>query len=247
MSIPLLTYPPKSQNQRVNGFEVPGDEQPRIYSTDNLPSSVEMDALIQSAYRQIYNEQQMVASNRQHALESQLRSGHITVKQFIRGLAISDSFRRLTFDTNNNYRFAQICIQRILGREVYNEREKIAWSIAIATKGLAGFIDDLLSSDEYINNFGEHIVPYQRRRVLPQRAQGDLPFARMARYDKYHLAKLPKPYLKGFRGPGSARLDYVRWDWQRNPSKGLTQIGAGLVIGGAAFVGFLFLAVLLGF
>lgn len=246
MSIPLLSYPPKSQNQRVNGYEIPGDDRPRIYTTDNLPSSAEMDDLIQAAYRQIYNEQQMTASSRQLPLESQLRSRQITVKQFIRGLVTSDSFRRLTFDTNNNYRFAQICIQRILGREVYNEREKIAWSIVIATKGLAAFIDDLLNSEEYMTNFGEHTVPYQRRRILPQRAQGELPFARMARYDEYHLAKLPKPYL-GRRGPGAARLDYVRWDWQRTPSKGLTQVGSALVIGGAAFVGFLFLAILLGF
>ncbi|MFN3362228.1 MAG: phycobilisome rod-core linker polypeptide CpcG, partial [Pseudanabaenaceae cyanobacterium] len=36
MVLPLLQYPPSSQNQRVKGFEVPGDEQPRIYSSQNL-------------------------------------------------------------------------------------------------------------------------------------------------------------------------------------------------------------------
>jgi phycobilisome rod-core linker protein len=50
----------------------------------------------------------------------------------------------------------------------------------------------LLSSDEYIDNFGDGTVPYQRRRILPQRSQGELPFARMARYDQYYLSKLPK-------------------------------------------------------
>jgi phycobilisome rod-core linker protein len=114
MTLALLSYTPSSQNQRVAGFEVFGDEQPRIYNTENLLSAGEMDDLIQSAYRQVYNEQQMLASHRQRFLESQLRAGQITVQDFIRGLVLSDSFRRLIYDCNNNYRFVQICIQRIL-------------------------------------------------------------------------------------------------------------------------------------
>jgi phycobilisome rod-core linker protein len=51
-----------------------------------------------------------------------------------------------------------------LGRAPYNKEEEIAWSIVIATKGWGGFVDALLDSEEYQNNFGENIVPYQRRR-----------------------------------------------------------------------------------
>ncbi len=247
MTLPLLTYSPASQNQRVAGFEVHGDEQPRIYNTDNLLSSGEMDTLIQAAYRQICNEQQMLSSHRQLYLESQLRAGQITVKDFIRGLAISDSFRRLTYETNNNYRFAQICIQRILGRNVYSEREKIAWSIVLATKGLEGFIDDLLNSEEYLRNFGDNTVPYQRRRILPQRSQGELPFARMARYDEYHLAKLPKPDMRYLRRSGAARLDYTRWEWQKNPPAALRAVGTGIVGLGVVWIGAMVLSVLIGF
>ncbi|MCJ8282962.1 MAG: phycobilisome rod-core linker polypeptide, partial [Rivularia sp. ALOHA_DT_140] len=82
---------------------------------------------------------------------------------------------------------------RVLGRNIYDEREKLAWSIVLATKGLQGFVDDLLNTDEYLQNFGEHTVPYHRRRILPQRSQGDLPFARMARYGKDYRDKLPSP------------------------------------------------------
>jgi phycobilisome rod-core linker protein len=192
MTIPLLTYPLSSQNQRVNGFEIPGDEQPRIYSLDNLPQAPEMDKLIWAAYRQVFNEQQMLTHHRQMGLESQLRARQITVRDFIRGLVLSDSFRRLNFDTNNNYRFVEMCLQRVLGRSSYDHREQLSWSIVLATKGLQGFIDALLSSDEYIDNFGDGTVPYQRRRILPQRSQGELPFARMARYDQYYLSKLQK-------------------------------------------------------
>lgn len=191
MALPLLTYTPSSQNQRVAGFEIPSEEQPRIYSTENLPKSTKMDELIWAAYYQVFHEQQMLTSNRQRFLESQLRSGQITVRDFIRGLATSDSFRRLNYDSNNNYRFVELCIQRILGREVYNEREKLAWSIVLATKGLKGFIDDLLNTQEYLDNFGFNKVPYQRRRILPQKFTGEKPFTRVARYGTDYRNNLP--------------------------------------------------------
>jgi len=92
-----------------------------------------------------------------------------------------------------------MCLQRILGREVYCDREKLAWSTVLATKGLKGFIDDLLNTEEYISNFGDNTVPFQRRRILPQRDRGELPFARMARYDSYYRDKLPQEYIYRFK------------------------------------------------
>jgi phycobilisome rod-core linker protein len=245
MSIPLLTYATNSQNNRVPGFEVPGDEHSRIFTTDNLLGTSDLDNLISAAYRQIFHEQQMLSSHRQRFLESQLRAGQITVRDFIRGLALSDSFRRLVFDHNNNYRFAEICIQRILGRNVYSEREKMAWSIVIATKGIHHFIDDLLNSDEYLDNFGDSSVPYQRRRILQQQTQGEMPFERMARYDQYHLAKLPK---QTWTAPaGSARLDYIRWEWQKTPPTAAVKVGQGIIYAGVATIGLMALAILFGF
>lgn len=177
MSIPILDYALSTQNQRVNGFEVlPGDEQPKIYSTDNLPTAVEMDAIIWAAYRQIFSEHQILASTQEKFLESQLRFNQIKVKDFIKGLLLSDSFRNLNYDVNNNYRFVEICIQRVLGRDIYNEREKYAYAVILGDQGMSCFFDLLLNSDEYLMNFSESIVPYQRRRIIMQRSQGEIPF-----------------------------------------------------------------------
>ncbi len=244
MSLAPLSYIPSSQNQRVVSFEVFGDEQPRIHNTEHLLSLGEMDDLIHSAYRQVYNEQQMLSSHRQTFLESQLRSGQITVQDFMRGLVLSDSFRRLVYDCNNNYRFVQICIQRILGREVYNDREKMAWSIVLATKGLNGFITALINSEEYLSNFGFSTVPYQRRRVLASQSIGQKPFTQMARYDEYHLANIPTQTWKG--GQGASRIDYTLWAWQKTPPAILGQVGKVITFGGAAVIGLLFAAMLLG-
>ncbi len=194
MAIPVLNFSPSSQNQRVAGYEVGSEEQPKIYAIENVFSGADMDELIWAAYRQVFSEHQNIANNRQTFLESQLRYGQISVKDFIRGLATSDSFRRLNLDTNSNYRFVEICVQRILGRDVYSEREKIAWSILLPTKGLQGFIDALVDSEEYANNFGDNTVPYQRRRILPQRTQGETPFnLKTPRYEAYHRSQLGFP------------------------------------------------------
>ena len=225
MSLPLLQYPLSSQNHRVAGFEIPSEEQPKIYNCENLLSGVELDELIYAAYRQVWNEQQILKSNRQRELESQLKVGQITVRDFIRGLALSDTFQKRNYQVNNNYRFVRMCIQRILGRDIYNEREKLSWSIVLATVGLEGFIDALLNSEEYIENFGYDTVPYQRRRILPQRTVGEYPFARMPRYGKDHRETLLQMgYFPQVEQP---------WTWQNSPAANIIRpIGKFVTISG---------------
>ncbi|MGG6296969.1 phycobilisome rod-core linker polypeptide [Leptolyngbya sp. AN02str] len=193
VAIPLLQYAPTTNNQRVAGFEVaPGDEQPKVFTTDNLLSRTEIDDLIEAAYRQIFFH--AFAWDREVALESQLRNGQITVRDFIRGLLLSKTFIDSFYNKNSNYRFVEHCVEKVLGRRVYSEREKIAWSAVVMTKGVKGFVDELLNSDEYISAFGENTVPYQRRRVLPGRANGELPFnIKSPRYDAYYRGKLGFP------------------------------------------------------
>ncbi len=194
VAIPLLTYDPSSQNQRVAAYEVPGDEQPRIFSTDNLLSPSDLDVLIETAYRQIFFH--AFAADRETFLESQLRNGQITVRDFIRGLLLSNTFKKSFYDLNNNYRFVEQVIQRVLGRDPYSEREKIAWSIVVATKGIRGFVDEVLNTEEYLSNFGDSTVPYQRRRILPSQSEGELPFnIKSPRYEAYHRAKLNFPQI----------------------------------------------------
>nr|UAT97178.1 phycobilisome rod-core linker protein [Ahnfeltia plicata] len=177
MSIPILNYSFSTQNQRVEGFEaLPGEEQPKIYTTDNFPTAPEMDEIIWAAYRQIFSEHQILSSTREPILESQLRFNQIKVKDFVKGLLLSGSFRNLNYDVNNNYRFVEMCVQRVLGRDIYSEREKIAFSIVVGSKGIESFLDTLLDSEEYAANFGESIVPYQRRRIIAQRSKGEIPF-----------------------------------------------------------------------
>lgn len=164
MSIPLLEYQPRSQNQRVPGYEVPNEDTPRIYRLEDCASADEIQDLIWAAYRQILSEHQILQFNRQIQLESQLKNRNINVRDFIRGLAKSEAFRRLVVETNSNYRLVEVCLKRLLGRAPYNQDEEIAWSIKVATLGWGSFVDALVDSEEYQSNFGDTTVPYQRRR-----------------------------------------------------------------------------------
>ena len=194
MALPLINYVPKSQNVRVEGYIVPGDDQPNIFTTENVLSPGDMGVLIEAAYRQIFFH--AFKWDREPFLESQLRNGQITVRDFIRGLLLSNTFVTSFYEKNSNYRYVEQCVQRVLGRDVYNEQEKIAWSIVVATKGYGGFIDDLLNSDEYLENFGYDTVPYQRRRNLPGREQGETPFnLKSPRYDSYYRGILGFPQI----------------------------------------------------
>jgi len=191
VAIPLLAYAPSCPNQRVDALGARDDEN-TIYSTDDLFSPTDIGNLINAAYRQIFFH--AFKWDREIVLESQLRNRQITVRDFIRGLLLSNTFIDSFYDKNSNYRFVEHCVQKVLGRRVYSNAEKIAWSAVVMTKGVKGFVDELLNSDEYIENFGENTVPYQRRRILPSRVLGETPFnITSPRYDAYYRKQLGFP------------------------------------------------------
>jgi phycobilisome rod-core linker protein len=191
VAIPLLAYSPTCPNQRVDALGAPDDEA-IVYSTDDQFSPTDMGNLINAAYRQIFFH--AFKRDREIVLESQLRNRQITVRDFIRGLLLSNTFIDSFYNKNSNYRFVEHCVQKVLGRRVYSNTEKIAWSAVVMTKGVKGFVDDLLNSEEYIENFGENTVPYHRRRILPSRVNGETPFnITSPRYDAYYRNKLGFP------------------------------------------------------
>ena len=74
--------------------------------------------------------------DRDAVLESQLRDGRITVREFIRSLLLSRKFRDDFYRCNSNYRMVDQLVGRVLGRPVHGDAERIALSILIAQQGL---------------------------------------------------------------------------------------------------------------
>ena len=185
MALPVLATKPLTNNARVSNFLAASEETPRQFSRQVRQQDGDAaDALIEQAYRQVFFH--AFKADRDAVLESQLRSGQITTREFVRQLLRSDKFRNDFYRCNSNYQVVEQVVGRVLGRPVHGEQERIAWSIVIAEQGLPAFIDALIDSPEYLETFGEDLVPYQRARVLAGQAVGAMPFNQQApRYNAY--------------------------------------------------------------
>ena len=241
MTLPLLSTAPVSQNARVRSFAVGGDESPRPVWRGECRDREGVDEVIEQAYRQIFFH--AFKADREPVLESQLRSGSITVRDFVRGLALSGKFRDDFYRCNSNYRMVDQIVGRLLGRQVHGDRERIALSIVIAQKGLNGLVDRLLDSEEYLAAFGTDQVPHQRSRVLAGRPGGTLPFNQQApRYDRYwreaSARRAPAGSGTGWTPASGFRLPPPRW-LENAPSPFARSIWQGIVAsGGFALTGF---------
>lgn len=181
MALPLLTTPIRTQNALVTPVGSVADENDRRCSQGLQPQSDSIALVIEQAYRQVFFH--ALKSDRLPMLEMHLRDGSITVRDFIAGLLTSERFRDGYQRSNNNYRLADHLISKALGRNPNGDAERIALSIVIAEQGLNAAVDTLINSQEYLENFGEDTVPFQRNRVLAGRAQGDMPtHQRLPRY-----------------------------------------------------------------
>ena len=139
--------------------------------------------MIDKCYRQIFFH--AMSFDRDLFLESRFRSGSITVRDFVRGLLLSERFYNGYVSCNSNDRIVEQVVGRVLGRPVYGADEKRSWSIVIAEEGFSGFVDAVLDSAEYFERFGNDEIPEQVNRILPGRSQGDMPiYQRLPRYGK---------------------------------------------------------------
>lgn len=234
MTLPLLKVAPLTQNARVKSFPIGGDESPRLSPLDLGRNTAATDAIIAQAYRQIYFH--AFKFDRDPALESQLRSAQITVRDFVRGLLLSQKFRNDFYRCNSNYRMVDQIVGRVLGRAVHGDQERLALSILIAQTGLPGLIDHLLDSQEYLEAFGLDQVPHQRSRVLAGQSRGSRPFNQQApRYDAYwrEMSVRRAPMGRGTAWIPSAGFSLPRPQWLADaPSPLVRQIWQGVVTAG---------------
>ncbi|MFN9621438.1 MAG: phycobilisome rod-core linker polypeptide [Cyanobacteriota bacterium] len=194
MALPLLNYAPITQNSRVSPFRVGSDEDPRAASMDKAMDREDQNFVIESAYRQIFFHAFKV--DRDRTLESQLRDGQITVRDFVRSLCLSDTFTRSFYNLNSNYKVARHLVEKLLGRSTHGKSEEIAWSAVLMTRGVKGMVDDILNSEEYLSAFGYDTVPYHRNRVVGSRVVGETPFnITSPRYDAYYRGILGFPQI----------------------------------------------------
>jgi phycobilisome core-membrane linker protein len=125
-------------------------------------SEQQVQEAVEAVYRQLLN-RPALAAERLIDAESQFRNGQLTVAEFVAVVAGSDLFQQ-RLNRLAPLRTAAAAYLAILGRAA-QPQETSRFLARRTTQGLQSAIDDLLSSAEYAQAFGQDTVPYLRGMV----------------------------------------------------------------------------------
>lgn len=125
-------------------------------------NDAEVQAVIWAAYRQVFGNEHIMQSQRLTSAESLLMKGNISVRDFIRALALSPLYREKFFEGVYQIRFIELNFKHLLGRAPDDQSEISEHVDRYISHGYEADINSYLDSVEYQNNFGEMIVPYHR-------------------------------------------------------------------------------------
>ncbi|MCL2923783.1 MAG: phycobilisome rod-core linker polypeptide [Trichodesmium sp. MAG_R04] len=117
--------------------------------------------IINAAYLQVFG-RDVYDGQRLKDAESKLERGSITVREFIRTLAKSDTFRNMYWTSLYVCKAVEYIHRRLLGRPTYGRKEINSYFDICAKKGFYALVDSIIDSQEYNEAFGEDIIPYER-------------------------------------------------------------------------------------
>ena len=117
---------------------------------------------INALYKNIFGNLYLMQSERPIDIERKLRNGDITIKEFTRKFCKSSIYRKFYFDRISQYKSIKLRYKHILGRPIISQKEISQSSDILNQLGFEAHIDWLIDSEEYINVFGEDIVPHMR-------------------------------------------------------------------------------------
>ncbi|NET23980.1 phycobilisome rod-core linker polypeptide [Okeania sp. SIO1I7] len=160
----------------------PGSLGPKVFKLDQLPggyvssgfsnsggsngasikfSESSTQKLITAAYRQVFG-RDVYDGQRLKSSENRLENGDITIREFIRALAKSDTFRNMYWNSLYVCKAIEYIHRRLLGRPTYGRKEINSYFDICAKKGFYALVDAIIDSQEYNEAFGEDTIPYER-------------------------------------------------------------------------------------
>ena len=158
--------------------------------------------IINTVYRQVLGNDYIMLSERLTAAESLLCNGSITVRDFVRAVAKSELYKTKFLYNNFQTRVIELNFKHLLGRAPYDESEVIYHLDLYQNQGFEADIDSYIDSEEYVQNFGDNIVPYYRG-FATQTQQKTVGFTRMfqlyrgyANSDRAQIAGKPSRLAK---------------------------------------------------
>ncbi|MGD1717545.1 phycobilisome rod-core linker polypeptide [Dapis sp. BLCC M172] len=160
----------------------PGSLGPKVFKLDQLPSGyvssgfsnsggsngasikyseVSTQKIIAAAYRQVFG-RDVYDGQRLKSAENRLENGDITLREFIRALAKSDTFRNMYWTSLYVCKAVEYIHRRLLGRPTYGRKEINSYFDICAKKGFYALVDAIIDGKEYNEAFGEDTIPYER-------------------------------------------------------------------------------------
>nr|YP_009589173.1 phycobilisome core-membrane linker polypeptide [Corallina ferreyrae]QBL75689.1 phycobilisome core-membrane linker polypeptide [Corallina ferreyrae] len=159
--------------RRRNSTDLQGLCLPQIYAKAGVSvqrfimkpslSIDEKNIVIKACYRQVFERDIAKAYNLSLSdLESQVKNGRISIKEFVRALGKSSLYKKDFFEPFVNSRVIELSFRHFLGRGPSSLKEFQKYFSILSSRGLDGLIDVLINSAEYADYFGEETVPYIR-------------------------------------------------------------------------------------
>jgi len=164
---------------------------------------------IAAMYRQILGNDHLMNSERLTSAESLLGNGSINVREFVRAVAKSELYKAKFFYNNYHPRTIELNFKHLLGRAPYDEAEIIEHLDIYQNQGFEADIDSYIDSTEYVQSFGDNIVPFYRG-FSTQTGQKTVGFPRMF--------QLYRGYANSDRAQGSTGIPRLTYDLARNTS-----------------------------
>ncbi len=165
----------KGSSNAQQGLSLPqiyfnaSERRPKFVMKTGLSTS-EKNEVIRAAYRQIFERDVTKAYSLSVSdLESKVKNGEISMKEFVRRLGKSPLYRKQFYEPFINSRALELAFRHFLGRGPSSREEVQRYFSIISTGGLPALVNALVDSQEYSDYFGEETVPYIRG--LGQEAQ----------------------------------------------------------------------------
>lgn len=136
-----------------------------VYTPNPVISGVEdKDVMCRMVWKQVFGNAYVMESERADAYvaESMYRAGQIPLREFVRGVALSATYRRRFFECCGPYRAVELNFKHLLGRAPNSQAEVSQHVQLIANEGFEAEINSYIDSEEYEEAFGDDFVPYMR-------------------------------------------------------------------------------------
>jgi len=157
-----------SIRDRINQGVDKKREQRKIFKLTNT-DAVETAALVRAAYRQVFERDMdaYVASEQFSQYASKLKNREITVKEFILAIGTSDLYIKEFYTPFPNTKVIELGTKHFLGRAPIDQAEIRKYNVILASSGIKAMVTEMVNSREFLEAFGEDVVPYNRFETFP--------------------------------------------------------------------------------